>query len=69
MSKVLVLDLETTYTMVPKYGKAEPETDIGSPFNDTNRVVLAGVKDLETGVYTHRLTCACRAARLPCKPC
>jgi len=48
----LVLDLETTFTMVSKYGKDTALTDFGSPFNDTNSVVLVGVKDLHTGAYT-----------------
>ena len=49
--KAIVLDLEASFSMVTKQdGKVE--SDIASPYNPNNKLILAGIYDLQSEVYT-----------------
>ena len=49
---VTILDLETTFSLVPKAKDGKLVSDFGSPFNQGNRVVLVGAYSYGTGKYT-----------------
>lgn len=50
--RTIVLDLETSFSFVPRHKDGKLQSDIGSSFNPDNRIVLAGVFDYSTNIYT-----------------
>jgi DNA polymerase I-like protein with 3'-5' exonuclease and polymerase domains len=49
--RVVVLDLETTFSFKPRHKDGKLASDFGSPFNSDNRVVLVGAYDYLTEKY------------------